>query len=60
MVWVVGAEGDERLRAFDRDTGAPVLIGAAAGGTVQRSQSPIVSGRRIYVAVDGGLRAFLM
>ena len=60
MVWVVGAEGDGRLRAFDGDTGAPLLEGAAAGGTVRRFQSPIVSGRRIYVAVDGGLRAFLM
>jgi len=59
MVWVVGAEGDGRLRAFDGDTGAPVLAGPATGVTVRRFQSPIVSGATIYVAVDGGLQAFV-
>jgi len=56
-VWVVGAEGDERIRAYDGDTGAPVLPPQGVGGTVRRFQSPIVSAGRVYVAVDGGLRA---
>ncbi len=59
VVWVVGAERDERLRAFDGDTGAPLLTGAAAGAKVRRFQSPIVSNRRIYVAAEGGVRAYV-
>ncbi len=59
VVWVVGAEGDGRLRAYDGDSGAPVLAPVAVGGTVRRFQSPIVSGGRVYVAVDGGLRALV-
>jgi hypothetical protein len=59
VVWVVGAEDDGRLRGFDGDSGAPVLAGPAAGSTVRRFQPPIVSGGRIYVAVDGGVRAYV-
>ncbi|HET6438937.1 MAG TPA: hypothetical protein VFG59_12795 [Anaeromyxobacter sp.] len=58
VVWVVGAEGDEKLHAFDGDTGAPVLA-VSLGARVRRFQSPIVSNGRIYVAVDGGVRALL-
>jgi hypothetical protein len=58
-VWVVGAEGDGRIRAYDGDTGAPVLAPVAVGATVRRFQSPIVSGGRVYVAVDEGVRALV-
>ncbi|MCA1828233.1 MAG: PQQ-like beta-propeller repeat protein [Myxococcales bacterium] len=63
VVWAVGTEGefgsqgDERLHAFDGDTGA-VLFTSAAMREVRRFQSPIVAGGRIYVAGDGMVYAF--
>jgi hypothetical protein len=58
IVWVVGAEGDGRLRAYDGDTGAAVLAPIAVGAKVRRFQTPIVAAGRIFVAVDGGVKAF--
>jgi hypothetical protein len=58
VVWTVGAEDDEPLRGFDGDTGAPLVAAAGAGAKVRRFQSPIVSNGRIYVAVEGGIRAY--
>ncbi len=61
IVWIVGAEGDGRLRGFDGDTGAVVYGGGGAGDAlegVRRFQTPILAGGRILVAVDGGVRAF--
>ncbi len=61
MVWSVGAEGDGRLHGFDGDTGAVVYAGGGpsdAPGAARRFQTPILAGGRIYVAVDGGVRAF--
>lgn len=58
VVWVVGAEADGRLRGFDGDTGAALASAPGPGAKVRRFQSPIVSGGRIYVAVDGGIRAY--
>jgi hypothetical protein len=59
VVWVVGAEGDEALHAFAADTGAGIGAPVAVGATVRRFQSPVVSNGRIYVAADGGVRAFV-
>jgi outer membrane protein assembly factor BamB len=58
IVWIVGAEGDGELHAFEGETGTPVLEGVSAGGDVRRFQAPIAVGGRLYVAVEGGLRAF--
>ncbi|BDG09203.1 hypothetical protein [Anaeromyxobacter paludicola] len=61
IVWSVGAEGDERLHGFDGDTGAVVYAGGGPGdalGKVRRFQSPILAKGRIYVGVDGGVKAF--
>ena len=61
LVWAVGSEDDNRLRAFDGDTGAVVFGGggsAEAMGTVRRFQSPVISGGRVYVAGDGRVYAF--
>lgn len=61
IVWSVGAERDERLRGFDGDTGQVLFAGGGPGdalGTVRRFQTPILAGGRIFVAVDGGLKAF--
>lgn len=58
VVWAVGAEGDERLHGFDGDTGKAISTDAGSPGKVRRFQAPIAAGARIYVAVDGGVRAF--
>ena len=61
LVWAVGSEGDNRLRAFDGETGAVVFAGGGAAeamGRVRRFQSPIVAGGRLYVAGDGRVYAF--
>lgn len=59
VVWVVGAERDGRLRGFDADTGAPLVAAPGSGANTRRFQPPIVSKGRIYVAVDGGIRAYV-
>ncbi|HZZ85203.1 MAG TPA: hypothetical protein VFE30_11750 [Anaeromyxobacteraceae bacterium] len=61
IVWSVGAEGDDRLRGFDGDTGEVVYAGGGrqdALGGVRRFQTPILAGGRIYVGVEGGVKAF--
>jgi hypothetical protein len=57
VVWSVGAEGDGRLRAFDGGTGQ-VLFTSASLGSVRRYVTPILAKGRIFVPVDGGVRAF--
>lgn len=61
IVWSVGAEGDSRLHGFDGDTGEVVYPGGGPSDelpAVRRYQAPILAGGRIFVAVDGGVRAF--
>src|SRR5205814_9712178 len=61
LVGAVGSEGDNRLRAFDGETGAGVFGGGGAAeamGQVRRFQSPIAARGRIYVAGDGKVYAF--
>jgi hypothetical protein len=62
IVWVVGAEGSNRLRGFRADTGAVVFAGGEAAealSQVRRFQTPIAVGRRIYVAADQHVYAFV-
>jgi outer membrane protein assembly factor BamB len=61
VVWSVGAEGDNRLRGFDGDTGRVVFDGGGAVEAmshVRRYQTPIVAKGRIFVAGDDELYAF--
>ena len=61
LVWIVGAEKDSRLRAFDGDTGAVVYAGGGANeqmGPVKRFQTPIAARGRIFVAGYGRVYAF--
>jgi len=60
VVWAVGAEGDDALHAFAADTGVPIGAALGVGAQVKRFQSPIVSNGRIYVAAQGGVRAFVL
>jgi outer membrane protein assembly factor BamB len=61
IVWAVGAEDDNRLHAFDADTGDEILTGDCGGdtpATVHRFTAPIVAKGRIFVAADGHVYAF--
>jgi len=57
VVWAVGAEGDERLRAFRGSDGA-LLFTSRPMGLVRRFETPEVGGGRIYVAADSALYGF--
>jgi PQQ enzyme-like repeat protein len=59
VVWVVGAEGDNRLHGFKGDTGEPLVgeRGEAMAG-LRRFQTLIATRDRIYVAADGRIYAF--
>jgi PQQ enzyme repeat len=61
IVWVVGAQGDNRLHGYDGDTGAVVYAGGGSNelmtGT-RKWNSGIVARGRIYVANDNKVYAF--
>jgi hypothetical protein len=62
IVWIVGAEGDNRLHGFRGDTGEPLFTG---GGSAEQMaglhhfQTLIAAGGRLYVAADGRIYAFM-
>jgi outer membrane protein assembly factor BamB len=61
MVWIVSAEGDNRLRAFDGATGRVLFAGGTAQdlvSSVQHFQAPIVVGERLLIAGNSRLWAF--
>lgn len=57
VVFVVGAEGDDKVHAFDGDTGA-ALFTSEAFGAVRRYTAPIIANGTLYVAGDGRVYAF--
>jgi outer membrane protein assembly factor BamB len=60
IVWVVGAEGDNRLHAFRGDSGEP-LFNAAAGPAMSglhHFQTLIATKDRLYVGADQRVYAF--
>jgi hypothetical protein len=59
IVWVVGAEGDNRLHAFKGDTGEPLAgeRGETMAG-LHRFQTLIATKDRLYIAADGRVYAF--
>ena len=61
IVWIVGAEGDNRLRGYRGDTGQPIFTGgglAEAMSGLRHFQTLIAAGDRLYVAADGRVYAF--
>lgn len=58
IVWVVGAQGDDRLHGFDGATGAPLYTSPNRLPDVRRFTTPIVAGHRLYVAADYRVFAF--
>lgn len=62
VVWVVGAESNNRLRAFNGTTGEVLFAGGGPDermSLVRRFQTPIVVNGRIFVAADDRLYAFV-
>jgi len=58
IVWIVGAEGDNRLHGFRGDTGEPIFTGQAMSG-LRHFQTLIASQDRLYVGADGRVYAFV-
>jgi hypothetical protein len=61
IVWSVGAAGDNRLHAFDGETGQILFAGGGPAEQmtfVRGYQTPIAVNGRIFVAGDDGLYAF--
>jgi len=57
IVWVVGAEGDNALHAYDGATGASLYTGPAMSG-LHHFQTLIAAGGRIYVGADNRVYAY--
>jgi len=57
IVWMVGAEGDNRLHAFRGDTGEHLSSSQALTG-LRHFQTLIAAGDRLYVGADGRIYAF--
>jgi outer membrane protein assembly factor BamB len=57
IVWILGAEGDERLHAFKGDSGEPLFTSDALGG-LRHFQTLIATPDRLYVGADGRVYAF--
>ena len=58
IVWVVGAEGDNRLHAFRGDDGEPLTTSPEAMRGMHHFQTLIAAGDRLYVAADSTIYAF--
>jgi hypothetical protein len=57
IVWMLGAEGDNRLHAFRGDTGEPLFASEPLGG-LRHLQTLIATQDHLYVAADGRIYAF--
>jgi hypothetical protein len=61
IVWILGAEGDERLHGYRGDTGEPLFTGGGPGDAMtglRHFQDLLAAGDRLYVGADGRLYAF--
>jgi outer membrane protein assembly factor BamB len=57
IVWMLGAEGDNRLHAFRGDTGETIFTSEPLSG-LHHFQTLIATAERLYVGVDGRVYAF--
>ena len=58
IVFVVGAEGDNRLHAFRADNGEPLATAPEPMSGLHHFQTLIAGDNRLYVAADGAIYAF--
>jgi hypothetical protein len=57
IVWILGAQGDERLHGYRGDTGEPLYTSDPMTG-LRHLQTLLAAGDRLYVGADGRLYAF--
>lgn len=57
IVWMVGAEGDNRLHGFRGDTGVPVFTGEPLTG-LRHFVTVVAADNRLFVAADDRVYAF--
>ncbi len=57
IVWVLGAQGDERLHGFRGDDGRPLYVSQILPG-LREFVTPIVTQHRLYVGADDAVYAF--
>ncbi len=57
IVWMLGAEGDDRLHAFRGDDGEPIFASEPLSG-LRHFQTLIATQHRLYVGADGRIYAF--
>ncbi len=58
IVWVVGAQGDQRLHGYNGDTGAVIYAGTDVMTGTRKWNSGIAARGSIYVANDNKVYAF--
>lgn len=57
IVWMLGAEGDDRLHGFRGDTGEELFVSGSLEG-LRHFDTLIAAPERLYVAADNGVYAF--
>lgn len=58
IVWVAGAEGDDRMHAFRGDTGALLWTSPSALPGLRHFVTPMIAGQHLFIAGDNRLYAF--
>jgi hypothetical protein len=61
IVWILGAEGDDRLQGYRGDTGEPLFTGGGPGDAMtglRHFQDLLAAGDRLYVGADNRIYAF--
>jgi PQQ enzyme repeat len=61
IVWIAGAEGDNRLHGFRGDTGEPVFVSGGRGDTMEGLRhfvTVLAVDGRLFIAGDGRIYAF--
>ena len=58
IVWIAGAEGDDRLHAFRGDTGQPLWTSPDTITALRHFATILVAEGRLYIAGDGRVYAF--
>jgi hypothetical protein len=58
IVWIAGAEGDNRLHGFKGDSGEELFTSEPLNG-LRRFQTPVATQNRLYLGADGRVFAFV-
>jgi hypothetical protein len=61
IIWILGAEGDDRLHGYRGDTGEPLFTGGGPGDAMtglRHFQDLLAAGDRLYVGADNRIYAF--